>query len=318
MSVPGLSVIVPNYRHAAQLPGCVEALRSQLAEDWELLLIDDGSDDDSVAVMEGLARGDARIRVLRNDRNRGVVWTMNRGLAEARGAFVYFAAADDRVLPGLLGRSMALLAAHPQAGLSCCASRWRDAATGVEWVMGGGMSERGGYLSPDDLVWLEQAGRLMIVSHGAVLRADVVREMGGFREDLRWHCDWWVTYGAAFRYGLVYLPEVLSEVHLHGASYYGSGSRKEEHAAVMTALLELLKEEPYQDVAVRVRDSGALGLHALPILRAIRRDPGAMAFRTPRLVRKCWWRQAQILARRYFPGWLAGWCVRVFLGRGGG
>ncbi len=315
MELPSLSVVVPNFNHGKFLPACLDALLAQSAAAREIVVIDDGSTDDSLAVLQAYAGRHPAVRVHRNEVNRGVVATMNRGVELATGEYLHFAAADDEVLPGLFEKSLGLLARHPRAALSCTVSRWRDVTNGLTWLMGAGLAEGPSYLGPEVLVERERQGRLMIVSHSALLRADVVREFGGFRPDLRWHCDWFLTYAGAFRHGLCHVPEVLSAVNLHGTSYYGSGHRRAEHAAVMDRLLALLHEEAFRDVGERVRESGALALHALPMLRAMWRTPAYRDFLTARFARKCAWRGAQLVARRYFPGWLARWCVRVFLGQ---
>lgn len=313
MPLPSLSVIVPNYNHGHSLPACLDALLAQSVPPDEILVIDDGSTDDSRKVLDEYAGRHPRIRPEANPSNRGVVFTMNRGLELARGDYLHFASADDIVLPGLFERSLDLLAAHPRAALSCSASRWRDMATGLTWSMAGHLAPAPEYLDPDRLVTLERAGRLMIVSHSALLKAGAVREFGGFLLDLRWHCDWFLTYAAAFRHGLCYHPETLSEVHLHGTSYYGTGRRRSEHDAVMTRLLELLHEDRFHDVGTRIRESGALALHAFPMLRAMLRNPAHRDFLTARFLRKCAWRQVQVMARRRFPPWLGRLCIRIFL-----
>jgi glycosyltransferase involved in cell wall biosynthesis len=312
---PTLSVIVPNYNHGRHLPACLDALLAQSVPATEIVLIDDGSTDHSPEVMAAYAQRHPQIQVHRNDQNRGVVYTMNRGIELARGDYVHLAGADDEVMSGLFEKSLRLLTEHPRAALSCTISRWNDASTGVQWLMGAGMTDRPAFLSPDDLVALERRGRLMIVSHSAIVRRSVVLEFGGFLPDLRWHCDWFLTYAGAFRHGLCHIPETLSEVHLHGTSYYGAGHQKAAHAEVMKRLLELLHEERYLDVGARVRDSGALALHSTPMLRAMLQHPGYRDFLTARFIRKALWRRVQILARRHFPPWLARWCVRVFLGQ---
>jgi len=314
MELPRLSVVVPNYNHARFLPACLDALLAQSVVPDEILVIDDGSTDDSVAVMTAYAAREPRIRVLRNEVNRGVVATMNRGVDEVRFEYVFLQAADDAVRPGFVEKSLRLLAGHPGAALSCTVSEWRDTANGLTWLMAANVAAEPGYLSPDDLVRLERAGRLMIVSHASILRTAVVRELGGFRPELRWHCDWFVTYAGAFRYGLCFVPETLSQVNLHGSSYYGSGRRRSEHDEVMRALLGLLSEPRYwSDIGARVRDSGALALHGGPILRAMLGSPPHREFLTARFLAKCAWREAQLVARRFFPPWLARWCIRLFL-----
>lgn len=313
MKPPLLSVIVPNYNHARHLPACLEALASQSVPAMEILVLDDGSTDDSVAVIERMASQHPQIKLHRNQRNQGVVYTMNRGVELASGDYVYLAAADDVVAPGFFEKSLRLLEQHPQAALSCTISQWQDTANGLTWLMGARVADRPCYLSPEELVACERRGRLAIISHCSIIKASVVREFGGFLPDLKWHCDWFLTYAAAFRYGLCFVPEVLSHVNLHGASYYGKGRKAAEHAAVMARLLELLQEERHRDIAGRVRASGALALHATPMLRALLQSPTTRGFITPRYLRKCAVREAQLFARRHFPDWLARVAIRLFL-----
>ena len=64
-----ISVILPVYNRAATLPRCVRSVLAQTFTDWELIAVDDGSADESIAMVE--AFGDARIQVLRHERNRG-------------------------------------------------------------------------------------------------------------------------------------------------------------------------------------------------------------------------------------------------------
>src|SRR5262249_24419571 len=112
-----LSAVIPNYNHAAYLPA---ALAGLLAQTWpadEIIVIDDASRDDSVAVAGAIAARHKSIRVLQNPRELGVIGTLNPGLREAPGGHVYGGAADDTTYPSLFERGLALLEAHPQAAL---------------------------------------------------------------------------------------------------------------------------------------------------------------------------------------------------------
>jgi glycosyltransferase involved in cell wall biosynthesis len=82
-----------------------------------VIVIDDGSTDNSVEVIEGFARKDPIVRLYRNEQNQGVIFSLNRGLNLAAGEYIIFSAADDRVCPGCFEKSMELLAQYPQAGL---------------------------------------------------------------------------------------------------------------------------------------------------------------------------------------------------------
>ena len=114
-----LSVVMPNYNHARFLEQAVKEILSQSFSPYEVIIIDDGSTDDSIKVIEQVVRENpnANIKFLRNAQNQGVVYSGNRGFKEASGQYVYFAAADDTVFPGFFEDSMRLLAKYPHAGL---------------------------------------------------------------------------------------------------------------------------------------------------------------------------------------------------------
>lgn len=93
-----ISFIVPVYNCKDYLCGCVESIRSAGAEDYELLLIDDGSTDGSGELCDALAGRYSRVRVI-HQTNAGVSSARNRGIGEADGDYILFVDADDTLLP---------------------------------------------------------------------------------------------------------------------------------------------------------------------------------------------------------------------------
>lgn len=89
-----LSVIVPVYNAAATLEKCAASVLDQAPEAAELILVDDGSADDSPALCDRLAAEDCRVRVI-HQKNGGASAARNAGLAAARGRYVQFVDADD-------------------------------------------------------------------------------------------------------------------------------------------------------------------------------------------------------------------------------
>lgn len=96
---PTVSVIMPVYNCASYVEEAIRSVMEQTCENWELLVIDDGSKDDTFAVAQRLAEEDVRVIALKNPENMGVARTRNRGLEAARGEYVAFLDGDDRWHP---------------------------------------------------------------------------------------------------------------------------------------------------------------------------------------------------------------------------
>ena len=109
-----VSVLMGIYNCADTLPQAVAAIRNQTYQNWELILCDDGSTDDTYEVAQKLALLDARIILLRNEQNLGLNQTLNNCLAKATGEYVARMDGDDDCLPERFERQVALLEKHPE------------------------------------------------------------------------------------------------------------------------------------------------------------------------------------------------------------
>ncbi len=99
---PVFSVVVPVYNAERYLNKALQSILSQDFPDFELILVDDGSTDGSLALLESFAEKDARIIVLNNKVNRGAAEARNRGIDTARGKYLCFVDADDYIDSGFL------------------------------------------------------------------------------------------------------------------------------------------------------------------------------------------------------------------------
>lgn len=117
---PLVSVIVPTYNRSQLLGRALHSVLAQTYPDWECLVIDDASVDETEEVVKRL--GDSRIRYLRHDTNRGASATRNTGIAEARGEHLAFLDSDDEWLPEKLEKQLAVLETtkDPLLGVVVC------------------------------------------------------------------------------------------------------------------------------------------------------------------------------------------------------
>jgi glycosyltransferase involved in cell wall biosynthesis len=96
-----VSIVVPVYNTAEYLPACLDSILAQSFTDFELILVDDGSTDDSLRICEAYAFRDARIRVF-HQQNAGVSAARNFGVEQAQGDWLCYVDSDDVVLPAYL------------------------------------------------------------------------------------------------------------------------------------------------------------------------------------------------------------------------
>jgi hypothetical protein len=115
---PAVAVVVPAYNYARFLGDCARSVLAQRDVDVELIIVDDGSTDDTPELTAALAAADDRVSVLRHAPNRGHIPSVNAGLARAEGEYVVKLDADDLLAPGALARATALLEAHPDTAFA--------------------------------------------------------------------------------------------------------------------------------------------------------------------------------------------------------
>lgn len=106
---PLVSVVMPMHDAAAFVGAGIRSVQAQTVQEWELLVVDDSSSDDSHAVAERAAAADPRVRVLRNEGPGGAGPTRNVAIEAARGRYIAFLDSDDLWLPTKLERQLALL-----------------------------------------------------------------------------------------------------------------------------------------------------------------------------------------------------------------
>lgn len=119
---PRVSVVIPAYNRAHFIGDAVASILNQTLQDLELLVVDDGSTDDTVVVASSFA--DPRLRVISHERNLGIPLTRNTGLREARGKYIAWLDSDDMARPTRLQEQVDFLESHRQiAMVGCCAGK---------------------------------------------------------------------------------------------------------------------------------------------------------------------------------------------------
>lgn len=205
-----LSVVLTNYNHARFLPAALDALLRQTRRPDELIVIDDASTDDSIAVITPYLDRFAAARLVRNPANLGCVANLNRALGMVRGDLVHFAAADDVTCPRLIETGAALLEAHPRAALFSARTAMMAADGRVLGVLATPAPlPAPGFVAPDEAARLLMRDDGWFTGNTTIYRRDALAAAGGFPEELGSFCDGYVSRVLALRHGACFSPEVL-------------------------------------------------------------------------------------------------------------
>jgi GT2 family glycosyltransferase len=179
-----IDIIIPCYNYGRFLERCVQSVLDQKVSELRILIIDDASTDDSLAVARRIAATDARIVVIAHEQNKGHIATYNEGLLDwADSEYSLLLSADDVLTPGALDRAVAVLDAHPSVGLLYGhAVDWHD-----DRPMPSVRSRSAGVKIWHGKTWLRivcQRAHCLVSTPTAVVRTSVQQAIGGYRSDL--------------------------------------------------------------------------------------------------------------------------------------
>jgi len=222
--MPKVSVVIPNYNHARFLRKRIDSVLQQTFQDFEVILLDDCSTDDSRSILSSYA-ADPRIRIEFNDANSGSTFKQwNKGVRIARGEYIWIAESDDYADPHFLERLVAVLDSKPEVVFVSCRS-WRATADGQ---LDGYADSRLAYLA-HYATGAEVDGRKQCQSHfvrcsavwsasSVLLRRAAYEHIGGADETFRL-CGEWKAWAAMAQAGRVaYLSEPLNYHRVHNAT----------------------------------------------------------------------------------------------------
>jgi glycosyltransferase involved in cell wall biosynthesis len=206
-----VSVVIPCYNRASYVGEAVDSVLDQTYENLEVIVVDDGSTDDSLAVVRSY--GD-RVKVLQHPGgvNRGQSAAINLGVAHADGEYVAILDSDDYWALDKLEKQVAVLQADPAIGLVYGNARVVDAYGNLLYTRYGEYHEE-----------RNEPGRILVdcyfsVPSNALIRHAVLDAVGGFNEELRAAQDHDMAIRIAEATRLAYIPDVMFQYRRHGDS----------------------------------------------------------------------------------------------------
>jgi glycosyltransferase involved in cell wall biosynthesis len=228
---PIASVVVPNYNHGRFLRQRIDSIRAQSFQDFEVLLLDDCSTDDSPIILRGYAF-DPRVRLEFNDANSGSTFKQwNKGVRMARGKYVWIAESDDYADPRLLERLVSILDSDSSIAFAYCRS-WRvtdgDHLDGFVHLHADHLGPRWDkdYCADGHDECRNYFTRFNVVPNAsaAVFRRSIYEMVGGADETFRLSGDWKLWAAMALTGKVAYVSEPLNYQRFHSATVQSNTS----------------------------------------------------------------------------------------------
>lgn len=228
-SSPSVSVIIPCYNHGRYLAHAVRSVLAQSYTNWEAIIVDDGSTDETHHVAAQFT--DARIRYI-HQRNQGLAAARNAGILAAQGRYLAFLDADDEWAPGFLDRCTNVLDGAPHLVGVYTQSYMIDPE-------GNRLPQSGGIVVAPEHLYERLLVRGFFTVHAVLVTADVVKEVGMFDTNLpgRGAEDWDLWLRIACRYPMIGLPEPLAGYRIHPVSM--ATNVAEMHASRVSSLAKV-------------------------------------------------------------------------------
>lgn len=307
--MPLVTIIVPSYNHACFLRERLDTILSQTFQDFELILLDDASTDESRAILREYARRAQEaapvphdVRLELNETNSGSTFKQwNKGVRMARGKYVWIAESDDYSDARFLERMVAILEADERIAISYCRShrvimlgagcvlvgeeQIRKAAearaNGRNWIIAGYGDPliRGSEVTRwrtdfcadgvDECRRYFPLANVVRNASSAVFRKDAYEAAGGADGNLRFCGDWKLWAGVALQGKMAYMSEPLNYYRLHPGSVWGNRSG----AAEIQELLHVVRwvmEHATPTEAVREAASKTISFAWVMILMSLK------------------------------------------------
>jgi glycosyltransferase involved in cell wall biosynthesis len=247
-----VSVVIPNYNYGRFLPEAIDSVLAQTYACKEIIVVDDGSTDDSLEVLSRYEQ--QGVKVVRQ-KNRGVGAARNAGAKSSSGDLIAFLDADDRWLPQKIEKQIGRLLTDKEFGMVTVGMREFDAGgnTLQNYTEG-----KEGWCA-EDLLLIKP----VVIGPGSTVLVwrEIFDRTGGFDETKEMHPseDWEFSYRVAKLAKLTYLPEILTEYRNHGGNGHLNIPRFER---AMTMALDKVYAAP-DDELKRLKTASYASLHKI-------------------------------------------------------
>lgn len=240
---PLISILMPNYNYANYVGMAIESVLQQTWTDFELIIVDDASTDNSRAMISKYT-DDPRIKLFTNKINVGVFENVEKAFSYSKGKYVIMMPSDDYLFPTFLEENLRLLENNSHVSLSCSKYTYFYSEQPQNFYSIDLLHLNDSViLSPEDTILLIKKKKFWIPGSTAVVRSTLFSKYRSYSKKYSAYTDWFLLHKIAFSTQIAYIPSTLVAMRKHSNAYSITRSEKEKNEAWSNMIL-FLKNEP--------------------------------------------------------------------------
>ncbi len=272
-----------NFNQAQYLDESLGGICNQTRPADRVIVVDDGSSDDSVQIIEKWKQENPGIILIRNKHNIGLQRSIERTLPLVKTDYMAWAASDDYLMPEFLEKSMAILKKYPDAGL--CFSELSTFTNDrniiqrfsqnvdIEHIYN--LSDLPEYCTPQAVQQRMEKSYFPPSSNTVVVKVKCLKDVGNFIPELEWHSDWLAYHMVALRNGACVIDQTLALLRVRDNSYSSLGMKDRNKVKVLlNNMLNVLDQPRFTDIKLIFQKNPSFySVWGRPILRLFMRRP---------------------------------------------
>ena len=213
-----ISIVIPNYNHSALIESSVKSCYEQSLPAYEIIVVDDGSTDNSLEILTGLQKSIPNLKVHSLKKNFGAIHAINHGARIADGDILLIRSADDILDKNAIRHATEAFEKFPDTKIAFGEVLFfhEDINNGTKETLA--LSNKVRFLSPDNLM---QAWKpdFNLPDPACFVRKNAFFEQGCLQEEAKWYSTWLCFTSIALRYGLTFIPAILNSFWVNASSY---------------------------------------------------------------------------------------------------
>jgi len=236
------SAIVLNYNHARFISRTLEAALQQTVPFDEILIFDDASTDNSIEVINQHIRGHSNVRLVRNEKNLGVVATCNLGVELATSDFVFYMSADDEYRTDILEHLQPVIEQYPDVAMIACNITMNNVDTGKERHLILPFPQVVARYSATDLAAVAKKTAFTFFGTN-LIRRDAILQANNQLPALKWSSDWFLYLLIASRHPFAVVPKSFARIRQSSSQYSHAIFNWEQQRPVVESFVQALQND---------------------------------------------------------------------------